>query len=808
MNRAVLAALLSHWRHRPVQAVTLVVGLALATALWTGVQAINAEARASYAAAAEALGQARLARIVAAGGGTVPEAAFGALRRAGWPVSPVVEGQAVIGGAGVTVVGFEPLTAPAGFGPGLGAGDDEAGEGDAPDLAAFILPPGQIIAHPDTAARLAGSAVPVLVSKAAAPGIAFTDVGVAQRILRMEGRLSHLVLPAAGTGPVPLSEVAPDLRLVPPEAGGDPAPLTESFHLNLTAFGLLSFAVGLFIVRGAVGLAFEARRPVVRTLRALGVPLPRLIVLMVAELVLIAVVAGALGVALGWMIASVLIGDVAGTLRALYGASVEGTLALRWPWVAGGMAIAVLGTLAAAAPSLWQVARMPPLAPARPRAWAMVHARGMVPLVIAAGGLAALSGALVVWGTGLLAGFVMLGALLLAAALVLPPVLFAVLRGAEGVAPDGLPRWFLADTRQQVPQLSLALMALMLALAANVGVGTMVSSFRLTFTGWLDQRLASELYVTARDEAEAARLRVFLEDRADAVLPIWNVDATVADRPTEVYGVADHATYRDKWPMLAALPDVWDRVAAGTHVLVNEQLARGAGLAPGDALDVPGVGTVAVGGVYSDYGNPRAQVMVGLSAFTAAFPEAPRLRYGVRVAPDGVAALMASLRDEVGLPATAMADQVAIKDLSLQVFERTFAVSQALNVLTLGVAAVAMLTSLLTLGTLRLPQLAPAWAMGMTRVRLAALELGRAVVLALLTALLALPVGLMLAWVLLAVINVEAFGWRLPLYLFPGDWTRLGLWALAAAVLAAAWPALRLARLPPAQLLRMFADAR
>jgi putative ABC transport system permease protein len=802
MSRAVLEALLSHWRHRPVQAVTLVLGLALATALWTGVQAINAEARASYAAAADALGQARLARIVATGGGTLPEAAFGALRRAGWPVSPVVEGQAVVGGAGVTVVGFEPLTAPAGFGPGAG------GEGDAPDLAAFILPPGQIIAHPDTAVRLAGSPVPVVVSEAAAPGIAFTDVGVAQRILRMEGRLSHLVLPAAASGPVPLAEVVPGVQLVPPEAGGDPAPLTDSFHLNLTAFGLLSFAVGLFIVRGAVGLAFEARRPVVRTLRALGVPLTRLIGLMVAELVLIAVVAGALGVALGWAIAAVLIGDVAGTLRALYGASVEGTLALRAPWVLGGMAIAVLGTLAAAAPSLWQVALMPPLAPARPRAWAMVHARGMVPLIAAAGALAALSAALVVWGTGLVAGFVMLGALLLAAALVLPPVLFAVLRGAEGVAPEGLPRWFLADTRQQVPQLSLALMALMLALAANVGVGTMVSSFRLTFTGWLDQRLASELYVTARDDAEAARLRAFLDGRADAVLPIWNVEATVAGRPAEVYGVADHATYRDRWPMLAALPDVWDRVAAGTHVLVNEQLARGAGLAPGDALDVPGVGTVAVGGVYSDYGNPRAQVMVGLEAFAVAFPEAPRLRYGVRVDPGAVPTLMAALRDDLGLPATAMADQVAIKDLSLSIFERTFAVSQALNVLTLGVAAVAMLTSLLTLGTLRLPQLAPAWAMGMTRRRLAALELGRAVVLAVMTAVLALPVGLGLAWVLLAVINVEAFGWRLPLHLFPGDWARLALWALAAAVLAAGWPALRLARLPPARLLRMFADAR
>ena len=47
MWRAGLAALLSHWRRHPGQAATLELGLALATALWTGVQAINAEARAS-----------------------------------------------------------------------------------------------------------------------------------------------------------------------------------------------------------------------------------------------------------------------------------------------------------------------------------------------------------------------------------------------------------------------------------------------------------------------------------------------------------------------------------------------------------------------------------------------------------------------------------------------------------------------------------------------------------------------------------------------------------------------------------------
>jgi putative ABC transport system permease protein len=167
-----------------------------------------------------------------------------------------------------------------------------------------------------------------------------------------------------------------------------------------------------------------------------------------------------------------------------------------------------------------------------------------------------------------------------------------------------------------------------------------------------------------------------------------------------------------------------------------------------------------------------------------------------------------ALRERFSLREEALIDQAGLKAFSLQVFERTFAVTAALNVLTLSVAALAILISLLTLATMRLPQLAPVWALGLTRARLARLELTRALCLAGLTAVLALPLGLLLAWVLLAVVNVEAFGWRLPLFFFPRDYLALGLLAALAALLAALWPAIRLARIPPQTLLKVFSNER
>ena len=200
--------------------------------------------------------------------------------------------------------------------------------------------------------------------------------------------------------------------------------------------------------------------------------------------------------------------------------------------------------------------------------------------------------------------------------------------------------------------------------------------------------------------------------------------------------------------------------------------------------------------------------MVAVDALTARWPDLDRRRMAVRTAPAAAARLIADLRAAFPLEDGAVVDQRGLKDLSRRIFEKTFAVTVALNGLTLLVAGIALLTSLLTLSGARLVQLAPLWAMGLTRRQLAAIELGRALALAALTAVMALPLGLALAWVLTAVVNVRAFGWRLPVVLFPGQWATLFLLALATAALAALWPALRLRRASPLELLQGFSNER
>ena len=213
-------------------------------------------------------------------------------------------------------------------------------------------------------------------------------------------------------------------------------------------------------------------------------------------------------------------------------------------------------------------------------------------------------------------------------------------------------------------------------------------------------------------------------------------------------------------------------------------------------------------GIYPDYGNPKGQLRVNIDALLSHWPDVPRTTYSLRMKPQAVPSLIAAMRSEFGTSIVRIVDQATLKALSTNIFERTFAVTAALNALTLLVSSIALFASLLTLSNLRLAQLAPVWAIGVTRRRLSELELMRILFLAAATAVLALPLGLILAWCLVAVVNVQAFGWRLPLYVFPGQWLLIFVLALGTAFVASIIPIIRLSRMPPTHLLRIFASER
>ena len=800
-----------------MQLATLLIGLISATALWSGVQALNQQARTSYDRAAATFGGTRTAMLAASRGATFPQNLFVDLRRAGWPVSPVLEGRIQIEGRSFRLMGIEPVTLPAEVGNAPAVGKAS--------LQAFMTPPGEMLVAPETLADLklaegarpeaSGALLPPLrVQPNLVPGVLVVDIGIAQSLLKMPDQLSRLLVGKnAGKRPALESVTGDKLRLIEPDAETDLERLTDSFHLNLTAFGLLSFFVGLFIVNSAIGLAFEQRLPVLRTLRACGVSARMLNAVLVAELVSLALVAGLVGLVCGYFIAGALLPDVVASLRGLYGAQIPGQLTLKPQWWFAGIAISIVGALAAAATSLTKALRLPLLATAQPFAWQQAQRRWLTYQSALALAAFAAAGVFLWFGDSLISGFAVLAALMLGAALILPMFLEIALSIGQRYARAPVGVWFWADSRQQLSGLSLALMALLLALAVNVGVSTMVESFSRTFLVWLDGRLAADVYVNAANDDQAHEIKAWLRERpeVEAILPGGRADTQLAGAPIEVLGLPDHATYRDNWPLLQSADNAWSKLRPGNAALVSEQLARRMHLSVGDRIEVPATGgnwPLEIVAIYADYGNPKGQIAVNFAALTRRFPEIPLTRMGLRVAPANIPALISALQQKFTLDDRNVADQATMKAESTRIFNRTFSVTAALNAFTLGVAGVALLTSLLTLANSRLPQLAPLWAIGITRRRLAIIELLKTMSVALITTIFALPLGLLVAWCLLAIVNVKAFGWRLPFHVFPLQLLWLTGVAMAAAFAASALPVIRLARMQPASLIRIFANER
>ena len=279
MSRAIwiLAVLLSHWRRHPMQFATLLIGLISATALWSGVQALNQQARMQL--------RPRRGDVRRRANGDA-----GRPRRRDFPATTVCRSAprrlAGLAGARRPRPDRRTLVPAARHRADHAAGRGRQRAGDRKGRPAIVLRcrPAKrwsrrkrcpISSWREGAAPTIGGAIalpPLKIAAQLVPGVLVVDIGIAQRAAENAGP-DFAAADRQGKGNrAPLEAVAGDrLRLVEPDAESDLERLTDSFHLNLTAFGLLSFLVGLFIVNSAIGLAFEQRLPMLRTLRACGV---------------------------------------------------------------------------------------------------------------------------------------------------------------------------------------------------------------------------------------------------------------------------------------------------------------------------------------------------------------------------------------------------------------------------------------------------------------------------------------------------------------------------------------------------------
>jgi len=815
-----IAALASHWRKHPANLATLVIGITISTALWSGVQALNAQARHSYAQAAAIFTSGKNQNLVATRGGFFSQDFFVKFRKAGVKVSPIIEGTIRVNDKELHLIGIEPLTLPKG-----------AMLSPSPDKtkvsSEILMYRGRAFVSPETLKSLSAKEgfritternfllPPLSEMNEAPPGAIIADIGVVQKALERQQQLTRLVSaePIDSNSPHIAALMGDTLRIIEPDDVGDLTRLTDSFHLNLTAFGFLAFIVGFFIVHASYGLTFEQRLPMVRTLRALGASNLIIMTSMLFELAVITLLGGTAGIVCGYLIAAGLLPNVAASLEGLYGAQISGQLTLDAKWLLSGIAMASGGALLSGAAGLYRTLQLPVISLARPIAWRDAHYQYLKRQSLLA--IMCLASALFVYfyGDDLKSGFIFIASFLLGIVLLLPLILVLLVKIGGSLSRSPLAFWFFADSRQEIPGLSLALMALLLALSSNIGVGGMVTGFRQTFLDWLDERLVAELYFETASRTAASEIEEWARHQPNisAILPVWRTKTRIQGWPIEIMGMRKHETYSNHFPLLQAHDAVWNELQETDAILISEQLSHRLKLGVGAFLELPTPNKnwrVKIVGVFSDYGNPKGQIRIDHERLIKHFSDTSGTHYSLRVAPDSIKAIIEQLHQTFGAKIIRVVDQAEVKTISKEIFERTFTITTALNTLTLIVSAVALFSSLITLSNLRLTQIAPVWAIGITISALARLELIRILLFSACVAIMAIPLGLFLSWGLVTIINVLAFGWRLPMHFFPLQWMIVFLIALLTGLFAAIAPVMRLSKSTPASLLKAFSNER
>jgi putative ABC transport system permease protein len=829
------ASLRHLWLHR-WQTGLSVLGVGLGVAVVLAVDLAVSSARVAFTLSAEAVAG-RATHRAEGGPGGLDDSAYGRLRVLPGVVAaaPVVEGEVVAGdGVVLRVLGIDPF-AEAPFRRYTGGYEE-------PGVASLLVGARAALVSRSTAeaggvaegawlrvvvggradsVRVAGLLDPTdRASRLALENLLVMDVGTAQAILGRRG-LDRVDLILEAEEATAVADAVGPGGLVRPAgaAAGALRDLTRAFDLNLRALSLLALIFGLFLIYNSVTFSVVQRRRLLGTLRVLGAGRRQIFGLVLREAALLGLAGAVLGTALGIALGGGLLRLVTRTIEDLYFGMTVRELLITPATLLTAAGLGLGGSILAALPPAYEAATTQPRA-ALLRSELELGVRRRLRSLSLSGVLLAGAGLLVLLAsTGVGGSFLGLFGVILGAALLTPSatvLLMRVLRPVAGMLFGVLGRMAANGVSASLSRTAPAIAALTVAVAVTIGVAVMIGSFRGSLVTWLDTTLSADIYVSPLRAAgggpaamEPAVVAALVADRAVAeTRPYRRGDVPTLAGPVDLMAIGIDSRLRDHFNFLDGDPArFWDAFVAGRVLVVSEPFAFRRGVGVGDSLRLVtdrGVDAVPVAGVFQDYGSDRGMVMMSLDGYRArwADPTVTTLALILADGEDREAAMGRMRATTAGTQPLSIRSDRAVAEASLLVFDRTFAITQVLRLLALIVAFVGVLSALMALQLERARELGVLRANGLTPGQVWTMVASQTGLMGAVSGLLALPLGLVLAVLMIEFVNKRSFGWSIDLAVPPGVLIQAVALALVASLLAGIYPAWRMARTSPAEALR------
>jgi len=652
------------------------------------------------------------------------------------------------------------------------------------------------------------------------------DIAGAQRALNRFGRVDRILLKVPQTPD--LTEWERRLRALLP-AGVEVRPqgtgadenrrMLAAFRWNLRLLSYISLVVGAFLIYNTISVSVVRRRAEIGIVRALGASRGAVLAAFVGEAACFGLAGALLGLPLGRVMATGAVKLMALTVESLYVSSRPGPVELNFTSVMLALLIGIGVAVASAyspAREASQVAPAEAMARGRREHAARVHKMRDLWIALALGCAAvAAAQAPAVAGKPLF-GYLSAILLICASALAMP----AFVAAATSLTSFFIGRTFgvevLLATRSLAASLrrtSVMVGALATAIAMMTSVGIMVGSFRQTVLLWMGDQLPADLYIRPAGDPAADRHPTISLELADQIAKLPGVvevdrlrvyEISYEGRPATLGSVDLHAVrpyhnsaFFSGRPTAQVLGELRD----ANEVIVSEPFTNKHGVKRGDTI------TLALGearpsfriaDVYYDYSSERGTILMDRGIMLRYLPDPTPSNLAVYVAAD---ANLEKVRREIEHAAAGRRILIfSNRDLrgeAIRIFDRTFAITYALEAIAVIVAVMGIAGALLALVIDRRRELGLLRLMGAATGQIRKLILVEAGILGLLATFAGLALGFAMSLILIFVINKQSFGWTIrfhwPVAVLVGALTSV----YVATILAGMYPAEVAVRLNP-----------
>ncbi|HKI46842.1 MAG TPA: FtsX-like permease family protein [Balneolales bacterium] len=686
--------------------------------------------------------------------------------------------------------------------------------------------------------RISAKTIPVVVSgiikpandfnKTALSNLLIADISTVQNLTGRYHTISHidLIIPENKRG----DQIRAVIRkMLPSDVTLQPASdsqqtlekMSEAFRLNLSALSKLGLLVSMFLIYNIMTFSVVQRRGLIGRLRAIGYSRSQIFQQIIGEAFIIGIIGTAIGIGGGILLARELIHLITRTINDLYYVVSVRELHIPLFTLVKGILLGVGATVAAAIfPALEATNTEPGIMLRFDQSNENIHRRLSAYNYWGSGLLAA--GVLFLWipegGIGLsyfalllvILGFSLLtpGAVSFFANVIRP-----VLKQFSGVAGAMAAR----SIRNHLSRTSVAIAALMIAVSAIIGLGVMVTSFRETLSQWLTTTLRADIYISPPSPVANQPMTYLDSSFQDRFLKIPGVrsigtigryhipfhngrlEIAVANIPT-----AGHQGFRFK---SGNAQTIWKDFKNG-QIIISEPFAFKHHVSTGDTLQLPtdgGTRSFRIAGVYFDYASDEGVVLMDRSVYQ---------KYWHFKGITGISLYLKKgfkLQNVIPKVRKAAGSNVLLnirsnrelREQSLKIFDRTFTITTVLQILIALVAFVGVFSALMALQLEKERELSILRALGFTPSQVRTLITTETGLMGLIAGILAIPVGLVLAWALIYVINQRSFGWTFQFVVPSIIIIRSLLVAILAALLASWYPGKRMSR---SSLSRIFRD--